>query len=315
MPLPVPGNPIGEPFIELQSIDSTNKYAMGIVHGEILPEGQDEPQHGMAIFAHEQTSGKGQRGKIWTSQKGANIALSILLNPFPLNLTEQFQLSVCIAVSVQQFFSNYAGNDTKIKWPNDLYWRDRKAGGVLIENVIGSRKSEDGSQKSEVDLSDLRPQTSDFGPQTSDLRPQTSDFSSLNSDLRPQTSDLGPQTSAWKWAVVGIGININQTVFSKELLNPVSLKQITGKDYSPLALARELCSGIEKNYQILKDGRFEGLFDIYQTLLYKKSEHVKLKKGNRVFETTLKGVSRTGQLITQHSIEEKFEFGEVEWVK
>jgi BirA family biotin operon repressor/biotin-[acetyl-CoA-carboxylase] ligase len=41
---------------------------------------------------------------------------------------------------------------------------------------------------------------------------------------------------------------------------------------------------------------------------------VKLKKGTRVFETTIKGVSETGQLITQHSIEERFEFGEVEWV-
>jgi BirA family biotin operon repressor/biotin-[acetyl-CoA-carboxylase] ligase len=40
-----------------------------------------------------------------------------------------------------------------------------------------------------------------------------------------------------------------------------------------------------------------------------------LKKGNRVFETTIKGVSETGQLITQHSIEERFEFGEVEWIK
>ena len=55
-------------------------------------------------------------------------------------------------------------------------------------------------------------------------------------------------------------------------------------------------------------------FDKYQTHLYKKDEKVKLKKDNRVFETTIKGVSETGQLITQHSIEERFEFGEVEWI-
>jgi BirA family biotin operon repressor/biotin-[acetyl-CoA-carboxylase] ligase len=46
----------------------------------------------------------------------------------------------------------------------------------------------------------------------------------------------------------------------------------------------------------------------------KKNKEVKLKKGNRVFETTIKAVSETGQLITQHSIEERFEFGEIEWV-
>jgi BirA family biotin operon repressor/biotin-[acetyl-CoA-carboxylase] ligase len=264
LPLPFAGNPIGKPFIELQSIDSTNKYAMALVHRDNLPDGQGEAQHGIAIFSHEQTAGKGQRGKNWVSEKDANIALSILLNPFPLSVPDQFKLSVCIAASCFDLFSKYAGDETRIKWPNDLYWRDRKAGGVLIENVIQSSQSAVGS---------------------------------------------------WQWAVVGIGININQTVFDPHLPNPVSLKQITGKDdHEPVELAKELCSIIEKNYQILIAGNFETIFNNYLTHLYKKDEKVKLKKGNRVFETTIKGVSGTGQLITQHSIEERFEFGEVEWI-
>ena len=263
MPLPFAGNPIGKPFIELRSIDSTNKYAMALVHVDILPDGQGEAQHGMAIFSHEQTAGKGQRGKNWASEKGSNIALSILLNPYPLSIQSQFKLSVCIAISTFELFSKYAGDETRIKWPNDLYWRDRKAGGILIENVIQSSQSTVGS---------------------------------------------------WEWAVVGIGININQSFFDPDLPNPVSLKQITGKNYEPLGLAKELCSIIEKNYQILIAGNFEILFNKYQAHLYKKDEKVKLKKGNRVFETTIKRVSEAGQLITQHSIEERFEFGEVEWI-
>ena len=261
MPLPSAGNPIGKPFIALQSIDSTNKYAMGLIHGNQLPEGQDEAQHGMAIFAHEQTSGKGQRGKNWVSEKDANIVLSILLNPYPLSIQDQFKLSVCVSVSVYEFFSGYAGDETKIKWPNDLYWRDRKAGGVLIENLIG-----------------------------------------------------GSESKEWKWVVVGIGININQVVFATDLPNPVSLKQINGKNLEPVRLAKELCAVLEKNYQLLISGNFEDLFIIYQKHLYRKNEKVKLKKDNRVFETTINGVSPTGQLITQHSIEERFEFGEVEWI-
>lgn len=263
MPLPFAGNPIGKPFIELQSIDSTNKYAMALIHGDHLPDGHGEAQHGMTIFAHEQTSGKGQRGKNWVSERGSNIALSILLNPYPLSVPDQFKLSVCIAISTWDLFSKYAGDDTKIKWPNDLYWRDRKAGGILIENVIQSSQSTVGS---------------------------------------------------WQWAVGGIGININQSVFDPGLPNPVSLKQITGKNYEPLQLAKELCSIIEKRYQLLIAGNFRPLFDIYQIHLYKKDEKVKLKKDNRVFETTIKGVSETGQLITRHSIEERFEFGEIEWI-
>ena len=268
MPLPSPGNPIGMPFIELQSIDSTNKYAMGLVHGNHLPDGQDEAQHGTAIFTHEQIAGKGQRGKNWVSEKDSNIALSILLNPYPLRIQDQFQLSICIAVSGYEFLFKYAGDETTIKWPNDLYWRDRKAGGILIENVIGGMKS----------------------------------------DVSRQTSEL------WKWAIAGIGVNINQTIFPADLHNPVSLKQITGKNLQPVELAKELCEVIEKNYQFLINGKFASLFNSYQGHLYKKDKKVKLKKDNRVFETIIKGVSETGQLITQHSIEERFEFGEVEWI-
>jgi len=268
LPLPFAGNPIGKPFIELRSIDSTNKYAMGLIHGDLLPDGQGEAQHGMAVFAHEQTAGKGQRGKNWVSQKGLNIALSILLKPYPLSVPDQFKLSVCIAVSAWEFFSKYAGDETKIKWPNDIYWRDRKAGGILIENVIQSSQSASGSR----------------------------------------------WQSGWQWSIIGIGININQTDFDPDLPNPVSLKQITGKIHEPIELAKELCSIIEKNYQSLIAGNFMNLFDKYQTHLYKKDEKIKLKKGTRVFETMIIGASETGQLITQHSIEERFEFGEIEWV-
>ena len=263
MPLPSAGNPIGRPFIELQSIDSTNKYAMALIHGEQLPQGQGEAQHGTTIFSHEQTAGKGQRGKKWSSEKESNIALSILLNPFPLRVQEQFQLSVCIAVSVYEFFSSYAGDETKIKWPNDIYWRDRKTGGILIENIVRSSQSATGN---------------------------------------------------WQWAIVGIGININQTSFSADLLNPVSLKQITGKEFNPVELAKELCTIIERNYQQLTEGKFGKLFNFYQDHLYKKDEKVKLKKDNRIFETIIKGVSKQGQLITLLSVEERFDFGEVEWV-
>ena len=241
---------------------------MGLIHENQLPEGQGEAQHGMAIFTQEQTAGKGQRSKRWVSEKGANIALSILLNPHPLRIQEQFKLNVCVAISVCELFSNYAGNETKIKWPNDLYWRDRKAGGILIENVVGS---------------------SEFGVP-------------------------GQESAVWKWAVVGIGININQTTFPADLPNPVSLKQITGKNFEPIAMAKEICSVLEKNYQLLMAGKFEHLFRYYQIDLYKKDEKVKLKKNNRLFETTIKGVSETGQLITHHSLEERFEFGEVQWI-
>jgi len=268
--LPFADNPIGVPFIELQSVDSTNKYAMTLIHEAKQSdlsirqaESQIENLNGIAVFAHEQTSGKGQMGKNWLSEKEQNICMSLIIDPSSLNISEQFKLSVCSAVSVWEFFLQFAGDETRIKWPNDLYWRDRKAGGILIENVVQIRQSEIGK---------------------------------------------------WQWSVIGMGININQTSFSENLTNPVSLKQITGNNYNPVELAKKLYKIFDKNYKFLITGKFQDLFELYQKNLFKKNEKVKLKKNNRVFETTIIGVTDSGQLITQNTIEELYSFGDVEWV-
>lgn len=121
--------PIGDPFIELTTVDSTNNYAMAqIQNGTAI--------HGAAYFAHQQTAGKGQRGKSWTTNPGESLILSVILQPNHLNPADSFFLSAAVANACYDFFKSYAGTETKIKWPNDIYWRDRKTGGILIENVI-----------------------------------------------------------------------------------------------------------------------------------------------------------------------------------
>ena len=158
-------------FVILDVVHSTNNYAMENVHARMA-------KHGKAYFSTNQIAGKGQRGKVWEAEKGQNIALSIVLEPSMLSIVQQFRLSTVVSLACFNFLSKYAGEETSIKWPNDIYWRDRKAGGVLIENIL--------------------------------------------------------QGKDWKYSVVGIGININQTIFDPALPNPVSLKQITGKTFDPV---------------------------------------------------------------------------------
>lgn len=121
--------PIGESLTILQSVDSTNNYAMALASNGLA-------KHGDAFFALSQTAGKGQRGKTWKTNPGENIILTVLMVPKDLPTTKQFAFNMVVALACYDFFSAYAGDDTKIKWPNDIYWRDRKAGGILIENII-----------------------------------------------------------------------------------------------------------------------------------------------------------------------------------
>jgi BirA family biotin operon repressor/biotin-[acetyl-CoA-carboxylase] ligase len=104
--------------------------------------------------------------------------------------------------------------------------------------------------------------------------------------------------------VVGIGINVNQVQFDPALPNPVSLKQITGRNFDVVELGKELCECLEKRYQELPGGVLEN----YQKVLYKLNQPVTLKKGNMIFTTTVTGVRPTGQLITP---ERDYDFGEV----
>lgn len=260
MPHQSEGKQLGKPFIVLRSVDSTNNYAMARVHDGVA-------QHGMTWFAHSQTAGKGQRDKNWISENGANIIMSVVVSPAPLKPTENFQLSACITVAVYQFFKKLAGDETKIKWPNDIYWRDRKAAGILIENSI--RSVNPAGKKESVGI--------------------------------------------WQWAVAGIGININQTTFPAELQNPVSLKQITGKNYDTVELAKQLCELLDQYFKKLVNNGFQNILESYNNNLYQKDEIVRLKKNNRVFQATVKNVSSTGKLIVKHGIEEQFDFGEVQW--
>lgn len=238
------------PLTVFDSIESTNNYAMGQAHSGSAVDGE-------AWMALEQTKGKGRRSKNWHSEKGLNIMLSISIETGFLPLFRQFELSVCTALGCADFFSKYAGNEVKIKWPNDIYYHDNKAGGILIENVIKGK--------------------------------------------------------LWQWSIIGIGININQTVFSKEMGNPTSLKLITGKEYDIISLAKDLRSAILKRIDSLKQPDVD-LLEEYNLLLFKKGAVVKLKKQNMVFETTIVGVNAHGELMTRDTLERVFSFDEIDWI-
>ncbi len=261
-------SPIGQPFIIVPKVDSSNNYAIARLQS-------GEAEHGTVYFALEQSAGKGQRGKTWISHPNENVIMSAIIQPYRLLLDQQFQLSVAVALACYDFFKNFASEEfTKIKWPNDLYWQDRKAGGILIESAVGKKESGVGSRFRGNDGSGAE----------------------------------------WLWAVVGIGININQTEFEEFSTKAVSLKQITGKDWDVEALTRELCACLENRYQGLIAGDAYDQLKEYNSHLYKRNETVRLKKANAVFETTIISVSQKGKLITRDTMEREFDWGEVEFV-
>ena len=95
------------------------------------------------VAARFQTAGRGQRGNTWVAAKGENLTFSMLLKfgqeGIPnLDSGDQFKITRAATLGVLTYLDG-KGIPCKIKWPNDIYYRNRKICGMLIENVLDGK--------------------------------------------------------------------------------------------------------------------------------------------------------------------------------
>lgn len=114
--------------VALQQTDSTNRYLTDLCDGGGVEEFT-------TVSAEFQTAGKGQRGNSWEAEAGANLLFSTLFYPRFLAARRQFLLSQLVSLSIKEVLDAYTA-DISIKWPNDIYWQERKICGILIENDL-----------------------------------------------------------------------------------------------------------------------------------------------------------------------------------
>ncbi len=207
-------------------------------------------------MALQQTNGKGQRGKQWQTGKNENLALSIVLNSNTITLLQQFLLQTFVCVGLVNYL-NTLKTGFCIKWPNDIYYNDRKAAGILIENIVSG--------------------------------------------------------STWRFAIVGIGLNVNQVAFANELTNAISLQQITGNSFDLYTVAVSICNSLQQNWENFLQLPLAFL-QRYNNNLYKKGQFVKVKHQNEILEILVKNVNEQGLLICGKKAEVSFTYGSIDWI-
>ena len=124
-----------------------------------------------------------------------------------------------------------------IKWPNDIYWKDKKLAGILLENAI-----------------------------------------------------IGNEV---KYAIAGIGLNVNQTEFVSDAPNPVSLKQIYGTDFDIEKLMQDLLDAV---HTVLKEPE-ETIWSEYKAHLYRREGYWLFEDKNGIFEALIDDVLPTGEIV------------------
>lgn len=102
----------------LPEVDSSNSELMRRARA-----GRHEPT---LLVAERQTAGRGRMGRVWQSQAGDSLTFSLSL---PLSPRDWSGLSLAVGLCLAERLHPQVG----LKWPNDLWWQDRKLGGILVE--------------------------------------------------------------------------------------------------------------------------------------------------------------------------------------
>lgn len=119
-------------IIELDETDSTNSF----LRGYKAADGNET----IVATAEYQTAGRGQGTNSWESERGRNLLFSILFRPSGIEPSRQFVLSMANALVLRDVMEQETGGGISVKWPNDIYWHDRKLGGTLIETSVCCRE-------------------------------------------------------------------------------------------------------------------------------------------------------------------------------
>lgn len=219
----------------ISSTNSTNSLVK-----EMLAKGE-WPLTEHYLYAGYQTAGRGQTGNSWESEANKNVLCSILLPPSK-NL---YFLNIAVSVAIIRLL----GGQYTIKWPNDIYYNDKKLAGILLENAI------------------------------------------VGSEI--------------KYSIAGIGLNVNQTVFVSNAPNPVSLKQITGKEYDIDQLMKDL---LETITVVLKEPE-DVIWSEYKAHLYRREGYWLFEDKNGAFEAHIEDVLPTGEIVLRDKNSQVHQYG------
>ena len=112
----------------LPSCHSTNDVARDLL--------QSAAKEGTIVITDDQFAGKGQAGNQWRSFPGQNLTFSLILRPTFLKPNEQFLITVILSLGIKDTLEEILPGEVKIKWPNDIFFNNKKIAGLLIENVL-----------------------------------------------------------------------------------------------------------------------------------------------------------------------------------
>ncbi len=253
----------------IDECDSTNaaiqdpQFKGAEVMSEFTVFSPSRPSHGKAslLWSDYQTAGRGQRGASWESDSGRNLLFSVLFCPEQIEVKRQFRLSQVMSLAIQGVLNEQVDKGFVIKWPNDIYYGERKVCGTIIETQW--------------------------------------------------------QGMMVERCILGVGINVNQTCFRSDAPNPISLRQICGRELDRDELLRTIAERWMFEMDCLYDGGEADVARRYrENLMWAEGIHT-YHDADGEFRASLLDVEPDGHLVLQTETEgelRRYMFKEVKHV-
>jgi BirA family biotin operon repressor/biotin-[acetyl-CoA-carboxylase] ligase len=193
---------IGSNLLFFENLPSTNSHAAYLLKSESLPEGT-------IVSANFQTAGKGYSGNSWESEDGKNLLISIILFPSFIRPADQFYISMTISLGICDFITRFVPA-CSVKWPNDIYIKNDKIAGILIESAIIADKFE--YSIAGIGLNINQEKFTSHAPNPVSLKQITGNTYDLQTSLALLTTDLDKR---YKHMIAGDNENIRKDYESK----------------------------------------------------------------------------------------------------
>jgi len=220
--------------------------------------GEAGEPHGAVVLAEEQTAGRGRAGRSWTSEKSAGIYCSVLLRP-QISPSQAPLLTLVAGLAARDAAAEDLNAQPDIRWPNDLIVGNGGTGG----KEKGRNGSSSGARK----------------------------FCGILTEMRAEPDRV-------HYAVVGIGINVNQSKMPEDLAGiATSLRIETGQTHSRLELLIRLLHHLDRYYnEFISEGARPILRRFAQVSSYFEGKRVRITTATETFTGTTAGLEPSGVL-------------------
>ena len=282
-------------MVELDEVTSTNDF---LKHYRPAEE-----RRLTLVTAEYQTAGRGWGTNRWESERGRNLVFSLLVHPRHIAPERIFLMSEVLALAIRASLEGFAPGEASSE--------------CKVQSAKLPSNSKLRTQNFELASPQAKPYNSELRTQNLELTIKwPNDIYYGDGKICGMLIENDLRGGVVESCIMGVGVNVNQTVFESDAPNPVSLAQVVGHEVERRFVLERIIERFQYYYGLTEQGRGDELHAAFLSRLYRKDEQHSFIDRNGPFEGTIVDVEPTGHLVVEDTAGQRRRYGfkEVQFV-